>query len=538
MKKIEFFLWVLLAVISLPILYVYKTNYGDGFFLEYFVTDLYGSDFSRSAWRMPPSPSYFPEIMVYALIYPLLHFATDRMFVVALTQISLITICLIWITHWLTPLKTVATQAVLVLMCILTFSSYMTDIWLFVHAGNYHIGTYIITFLLVLLVLRFIDQGKRVDIVFLIGVSTIAVPNGGMIQVTFLLPCIAALLSLSFFKMSEKMYKKRIFMSAAGIMAALFLGRFLNYKVHPSAMLDGRFTPSSGRQVEAWGVFMNTTTDLLRSGNVLHYFFFFASIMSFCYCIWIVLKRRAGMSTHFVALMVLFSLFTILAGSIYTGAFKDTSHRYFLTPACLAMSVVLAQLAPFIQRLKSTGTFQYIRISLIVFVLSGFLIFFDYFKHRKISLAEVRQHVGTHEKRIADCIHEAKQKHDLAFGISGFFDSEPVRVISELPSLRINQFTLWRNSLRPYHYMNNLNWYHHSDLVRPRYNFVIVDSQSDHYQMDLVHVRKFFGPETAKIPCVGVNAKILYYDGSTEFNSLVWRATDKFFMSGRINDQF
>lgn len=139
-SSIIIFACLIASLISL----VYSTNiHSDILFMKYLLDDI-SSGGNWSDWRLSPAPSYFPDLVIYALAYSVSNLAPVQIILTTATQAIIVTLLSIALTRQLNPNTPRAAKLAimaLTLLCLITTSQYTLESSIGIFFGSNNIQT-------------------------------------------------------------------------------------------------------------------------------------------------------------------------------------------------------------------------------------------------------------------------------------------------------------------------------------------------------------------------------------------------------------
>lgn len=120
----------------------------------------------------------------------------------------------------------------------------------------------------------------------------------------------------------------------------------------------------------------------------------------------------------------------------------------------------------------------------------------------------------SYEFPLAQCLDNLKDKYNLSFGLSEYWNAKPATIFSK-KGIRLYAVT---DDLRPYHWLNNIDWYTGHNMAnydKPFYNFIVVNS------LDAQLIEKQYGNPTEVLFCPDESYMIYFYGAQSGFNEKV-----------------
>ncbi len=539
--------WIFLIVISLPIFFNVKIWYGDLLFIEQVVIDLVDHGGKWSGWSMTPSPAYFPDLLVYLLSYFFLNHAMDRVLFLSISEAILIVLSSWYLVKPLLKHDSLNLKFIfLMLMSVVSYSAYSTNMWMYYNGGNNHLGSLILTFVsLGVLVRAYRKPG--INLAFLALTIILGFVNGRMFIVWFIIPTILLLLILLVFKLVlwQKKNAKIILLlllitSISAILAiiiepyittwdSLLLLRNTDISIHAAkssiinfgaAIFDLVKTPIINFKfiIYIWVLSILISLFCLIKLGLAYFFFRYNNSYNgnnrsplFSLRPGIESKEDCSQSTLLILLFITILIPSNFIIVMVTGQFWGADHiRYFIPVIMLPIIMLNVILANYFDKIYNSKSLSLILICSSFTFLIFFIANFESEKVLKLSIADIRNHKLRWEKELTDCIDTNSEKYSLKYGVSDFWRARPITLLSK-KELRV--YPLNFNSIKMRHYMSNIDWffgsngYKYSDVY---YNFAVT-SPYDMNEEAIIHKA---GSPSRSFECPHVH-KILVYDDDT-----------------------
>lgn len=234
---------------------VYKLDiHSDILFMNTLFDDLFKHHGQWNSWRFSPAPSYFPDLLLYALAYGILESVPWQILFVTVSQILLLTVAALWVLHELYARASYASR--LTVFCIVGFAVIVanhttTAIGLFFNANNIQVPTLISSLLILGLYLRLINSAatKKPGSKLLWLMWALTVVLGGIAQASsavfvlnFALP-FCMVLALCWYRcrlQKNEPIRQWSHRAAASLLLSQALGMALTYGLTYNAPLNGR----------------------------------------------------------------------------------------------------------------------------------------------------------------------------------------------------------------------------------------------------------------------------------------------------------
>jgi hypothetical protein len=541
-EKSQWWGWAAFLLATLPIYFTYKVGwYADIMYFDSLVTDLFRDGGNWLTWRFQPSPSYMPDFFLYALAWFLFDYSVDRVFFVSYLQ----AICIAASSLWL--LRETRTQRaanigtlILLLMVVVSYSSYTTNMMMYFNSTNGLISPLILSMVSLAFIVRIVKNSHYADYLWL-GVTVFSATISSVLYVvTFLATALACALLFALGCLIWGKYQKsfaRSFAHIAGVLTASgSFGLLASPAITYNQAVETRLATILDRSAIATSihVFIDASWDILLSKNWFFYLLIGAWLLGTLIAIgrWLVnfvvsidrIWHGEGRfspqlsSRHQHAVQIAFSFICLLSlvlipvnllAVFLSGAMNIWGYRYFSFEIFLGMFIFLLFLNNHVAWITLWLLPRTIPAVSAIMVLIFFATHFEAVKPRKLSVSEVRNHVGTFEKNASDCLDSFQEKFALRDGITHYLLARPIYLLSK-KGLRVHQFN---PDLSPYFWMNNFSWYTKSAQDKskaPFYNFILVDTP--HEEPSVQAIQSLVGPASRIFLCPEVPMKVLVYD--------------------------
>ncbi|MCG6550948.1 MAG: hypothetical protein L7F77_01375 [Candidatus Magnetominusculus sp. LBB02] len=242
-------------------------------------------------------------------------------------------------------------------------------------------------------------------------------------------------------------------------------------------------------------------------------------------------KSIALFTAWFISILIFFSIMsgrwkkdadgTAIAGIFYfflcsvtIAAYLLTQKLNFLVPRYFALPAYLFVIIAFANGLKFLRNILYQkRVIAGIIALMSVVIVHDSSPMSQTMPAQVL----SYNLPLAQCLDNLKDKYNLSFGLSDYWNSKPATIFSK-KGIRLYALT---KDLKSYHWINNIDWYTGRNMpgyAKPFYNFIVVNS------LDSQLIEQQFGKPTETLSCPGNSYEIYFYDAHSGFNEKVGAA--------------
>lgn len=540
------------------VMLIYSTNiHSDILFMKFLMDDLVSGG-EWSAWRFSPAPSYFPDMVLYALVYFSTTLVPLQLVAITAAQVIIIGVVSIWLVRLINPKKSNLFHLVplfFLLVSLIATSHYSkeSEIGIFFSSNNIQVPTVISSMLLLGLAILFIQRPRRITALLFVIVGSLGYASSAVFVICFLLPFMATLAALAAYLKVTRMLEsyQSVFRLSLLFMFSQILGYSLSWFLTYNSPLSGRLPISidgaKASLVQLWKATLylyDPSTPWSFFAAVLFLIAVLYSLInscSFAFRLIKVARRKAEIQVLsadrftigelIICLFFLFVTGTSIFGSVLSGGFVDRyGYRYFET--FIAVSIILS--AFFLERQlparsKPVVIVFIVAVSLVGTIMSGYLLK-EANKDREFSSLMREGAYNGEAKVTALCLDSAKQTGaDLKAGIADYWMSRGVMFYMSDPKF-ILQST---DALKPFFWISSM-----AALKYPQkygaevYNFVVADDGKYGRLMgyDIATISKRIPGGYSVISCEGSTSSILYY-GSDVLNLRLKEVHEAFLLS-------
>lgn len=532
--------WGIAVCIAVNIvMLIYSTNiHSDILFMKFLMDDL-ASGGEWSSWRFSPAPSYFPDMILYALAYFSTTLVPLQILAITLAQVIIIGVVSIWLVGLVNPKRSMLFQLIplfFLLVSLVATSHYSKDseIGIFFSSNNIQVPTMISSLILLGMAIVFIQQPRKITALLFVTVGALAYASSAVFVICFLVPFMATLaVSAVYFKFARMLesYQAVLRLSQLFIFSQLF-GYALSCILTYNSPLNGRLPISlegaKASLVQLWKATLYlsdpSTPWSLFAAVMFLIAFLYSLINGGLFLFGLVRIRRqnsevqaleVGKSLIGDLLICLFFVFVTgssVFGSVLSGGFVDRyGYRYFET--FIVVSVIL--FAVFLERQlseksKSIVIAIIVTISLIGTIMSVYLLVVSN-KDREFSALIHEGAYNGEAKVTASCLDNAKLSGiDLKAGVADYWMSRGVMFYMRDPKF-ILQST---DTLKPFFWISSMAALKYPEKYGAEvYNFVVADDGRYGKLMgyDIATISKEIPGGYSIISCKGSTSSILYY---------------------------
>ncbi len=542
MKRIvPLYFWAFLVLVTAPAYFAYNWAYSDSLFLESFFIDLFKEGGKWSSWSLATSAAYVPDMLLYPLAYYLLPNVMDRLFFITLCQVLLICAGMLWVVKAATGKPSILSQWVVFSICALfVYLSYRDVMILLAYSANFLMAAHIFALFAIALLVSLVQQTtplKWPSLLLLAAFTLVGYLNGKMFIVWFIAPALVTL-SLCFavaFAYKQPHIRSLLLLIATILVSALF-ARFLDsiITVWDSLELVNRTRFNLDMAFDSVPKLFRTIHTLFTRYDTLYQaiilvWFIGLGIAFYQPVRWALqsyalkrygsflpkaraLKTKAALTRqyglYFLCLFTIILLPVSLVSITASGEFRDLSslrfYQIFITLPFLILAGALNLYAPTFSESRLAYGFSVGTVSCLVLI---FLFNFESIKPRPFTVADVRNHKGTWEMELTQCLDANKERYNLRYGIGTFWVARAVTLLSSKGVRIYNAHTYPAEMI---HYMSNIDWYTgegHGAHPHPFYNFIVVTGDLNKNE---IIARNGMPRDTLKCS----NTEILIYDGN------------------------
>lgn len=519
---------------------VYSTNiHSDILFMKFLMDDLVSGG-EWSAWRLSPAPSYFPDMILYAIVYFTTTLVPLQILTITAGQVIVIGVTSTWLVRLINPKVSKLFQLVplfFLLISLIAASHYSKDseIGIFFSSNNIQVPTMISSLLLLGLAIVFVQRPKKITALLFVMVGSLGYASSAVFIICFSLPFIATLAaSAAYLKISRTLgcYRAILRLSLLFVFSQV-LGYILSYLLTYNSPLSGRlpisFEGTKASLAQLWKatlyLFDPSTPWSLCAAVLFLVAFLYSVINSGIFAFRLIKSVKQKMTIPVPdadktlvgeiigCLFFLFVTGSSILGSVLSGGFIDRyGYRYFET--FIAVSVVLV--AVFLNKqlpgkAKSSVITVIVVVAMVVTTISGYMLK-EANKSREFSDLVREGAYNGQAKATALCIDNAKNSGvDLQAGIADYWMSRGVMFYMRDPTF-ILQST---DNLKPFFWISSIAALKYPEKYGAEmYNFVVVDDGKYGKLMgyDLATISKRLPDGYGVIGCEGSTSSIIYYN--------------------------
>jgi hypothetical protein len=527
---------------------VYSTNmHSDILFMKYLLDDI-SSGGNWSDWRFSPAPSYFPDLLIYALAYSATGLAPVQIMLTTAAQAIIITLLSIALIRRLNPSVSQAAKLAimaLTLLCVITTSQYTLEsrIGIFFGSNNIQVPTMISSLALLWLALSITEQKSAIKAIAFLLIGALGYASSAVFIICFTLPFIATLTIIatrSKIGGIDNNLKPSIFILLL-LIASQAIGYALSNAITFNSPLDGRIPISFDGARSSATQFLKATQFIFDPSTPTAFFTALVFLAAFVYALFkggklllVLFKwnkvKPVSMQEQLVGLFFLLTTASSFFGAIVSGGFMDKfGYRYFETFIALSAIVSIHFIdKSFGEKAKNYATTCIAIISALVTTAS--IVSLEY--SRSLPFSELLEHGAfkDQEQSTASCLDNLIGSGvPLKAGVADYWMSRGVMFYAK-NNIFINQST---DQLLPYFWISSIGPIRHPEKYNASvYNFVIANNEP------LGHIMKFDTESMkSKVPpgynifsCTGSTSEVLYYQ-SNNLDSHLKEIQKKFLLS-------
>ena len=562
-KRVGYYL-VWLTVILSALLLIFKVVLtSDSLFVENVYRNLMQYHGRWDDWIFTPAPAYFPDVILYFVISPIVHNPVLRIFLVSFIQVIMLAAVGLYLLraivkkpYWLSEIYILAVTIITVL------ASSRTGMWLYFETTNNHYGVLFSGLLSLAFLLRFLDihsKRKFTYIVLFALVNIFAIVSDLFFvtsswMTTFitcgLLLVWTGVIARDF--TSAKKYLSIILTLIFALIVALVLSSIVT-KYSPVSHLPLWHIQES---IASLKLFLQVNVQILRdhewSFRILFALFIFGVFAAVLYLIPRKLKSddnsiiAIGRSWHiddtatknqFFCVLFLLVLCPInWIGTIFSGAFRDAhSDRYFIFTIAIAILLTATIIDKFCKTLQEKGYFEFLNTLGVLTVIGlAFLVIFRWVQvwPNQAQIQELLKW-GNVDKSIADrtyivkCVDQYADAYNLHSGIGNYWDARMISLLSD-KGIWVTQFD--SSNVKPFFWQNSIESFFSGNGKPLFFNFAIMEDKQNgiYFTTDKVGAKL---PKPSKIlHCKEpIGASIWVYNGD-EFNTFIKNRINTYFL--------
>jgi len=537
MKNIIFRL-CLLTLLILPFLFSFKISLNsDTLFLDSFFRDIYQFKGSWYDWKMTPAPAYLPDMLIYAIFYPLVPSVPGRILAVSVIQVLLLAGVIQWVAKVIRPNLSIGAKTFLLLTLLaLILVASNSRMWLFFYSANNHFSSLIFSLICLGLYFRLNANWTRKNVIFFSLTVIFAQLSSSLFFLTFSLPLVLVCTSQFLFLKKEQLswFKKNKFLLLIAI--SHIFSHVLSKLITNHNPLSGRVGFDVSNTLNSLKFFIEATKVTFSFNNSYTFAFVLLIIFSFTHLTYHFFNMKRVFSK--VKLKELFSAqssgslnvnqrhdFTFMylmlvipvtiIGSIFSGGFSDIfGYRYFSFP--IALCLILWALV-----LDKKYLFdKYYNVLICIYVLLLAITFFSFKalsgESRRSDYYRLYQSgIYTEQENTAECLNDlSDQGFNLRSGVADYFYARGVSY-----KTKDNLFILsLRNDAMPLFWMSSLGPLKHPKYYDSvYYNFLILikANYQDQFNLNSATIGVLLPKASEKIDC-GNTEIWLYKDQSLD----------------------
>jgi hypothetical protein len=548
--------WLLLGMMS--VLMVFRTELqSDLLFLDSLMTDLFRLGGRWEDWKLTPAPAYLPDMLLYAIAYPLLPGPVLRTTFVSAIQALLLAWTCVWLAARIRPDVSASARCIIVLLvAAVVLVAARSGMWLFFNSTNNHFAALLFSLLCTGWVLHYLEMPKAAVASLIVAGGAAATASTTVFVITFLLPTVCALgFALAVFR-RDRLVRRRLLEVMALLAASQLVAAGMNEMLVHHDALSGRVPSSVESALTSVRAFVQATRIVFAPDN--RFTFGLALFVLACFS-WLAVDwllslriRRDDNARHALnldmssgrwryqscLLLLLLAAPLTSFSAIASGGFVDNhGYRYFTFPICLTVLLWILAVDPReISRQRLLGwaavagcAFLSILALMSVKPLlkeSGRSTFGEVLTKGSLNPLNAEEAVGACLDRIAS------DSFKLGAGIADFWYTRGVVYRASNPLYILPVL----NDASPYFHMTTLGPLRDAGRydVKP-FNFIILRQSGSSTQFDLK-------PETVGpivpapervVSCEGSDAEVWLY-GDNALDEIVWTKITQFlFESGQ-----
>ncbi len=302
-----------------------------------------------SAWRFSPAPSYFPDMLSYAVGYLIFGSAPLRIWFVTAVQVVALAILADRLAVRIRPALTAFGRGLVLgaaCLAVAVANHTTTMIGIFFNANNIQVPTLISSLLMLILTIDAVEgrRPKRASAAILMF-GALAYASSAVFVLSFTLPCLFALLVTVVSGTAPGANRATLLRAACAVVASQVLGSLLARALTWNAPLEGRLSLDAERALLAWRHFEDATVNIVAPDNPWSVGLFVACTVAWLLACATALRTLVAaspsavdVSERLIALFILCSSITSVGGAIASGGFSDLyGYRYFMTFAAVSL---------------------------------------------------------------------------------------------------------------------------------------------------------------------------------------------------------
>jgi hypothetical protein len=540
---LNFYLWLFLAIITLPAYFAVNWPYGDTLFLESLFVDLFEDGGHWSSWSQTTSPAYIPDLPLYFIAYHSLDYTMDRLFFVTFFQVMMVCAAMLFIVKYAVgELRLLPKFIIFAIYATFIFSFYRYYMWLFLNGSNFLMDSHIFTLLSLGLLLKMYREEKRRDWVLLALSVVIGILNGKAYLIWFFAPALATLgvcMAVQYYFRNPRFRTSAAMFGviAASAVASSIIGPMISRWDTLSMVGRGRFNILEA--FNSLAPFGNILLELMMGSRPMYAFWFALWIIGMAaglyalvtmtrhYCFMVeganklpILSFLARMPTPQSGarnqfpwyFLVLFTLIMVPANFLIVTAsgefYNYEGLRYYQIAVTMPFLVLAGFVHMYFPKLSESRWTRYVIYVALTLCLALFLWNFRSLKPRDLTIDEVRNHKSVYEMEFAQCIDDHKEEYGLKYGLGDFWIAKSTSLLSKKGVRIYPIYGSWYSEA--YFYMNNMDWFLGAPDSRhpnPEYNFLAATA------IDF-DIRYEVGEPVATFECPGSSVRV--YDDTLD----------------------
>lgn len=410
-------------------------------------------------WSLSPAPSFFPDLFLALLLFPLDLSILKFNFIISLIQLLLLFLAFL---RLFTKLKLNFPAEIVLLTVALMSISNTYGLWFLFQSSNDHLGSLIVGIYAVSFVVQ--NEFNGSDWLKLSLACFLGVISTSLSLISFVLP----LLVFQAFKMISENHKdkyaKEKFLS---MICGLVLGLFAIASLNPNPRINTRIRIGKDFAMQGIDQFFSALNYVFSTTRLPLFLF----SLFVCFLIFMALlvsindiinaKSLKKPLSFDLSLIYILTLFINTPLAIVSGSFNDMwGFRYLYMPIFLSVLVLLISMSNFVNHFSG-----------ILIRRANYLIIFTVIAFSISQFDSLAANVRNSElSRIANCIQDLKDQGEIrGAGISDYWHSRAISLLTK-EDIQIEAMT---NDLQPYYWMFTFD-----KLRLPFYDFVIVTKES------------------------------------------------------------
>ncbi|MGB6975931.1 MAG: hypothetical protein WBE18_00505 [Gammaproteobacteria bacterium] len=559
--------WVTLGFATLLIIFATAFN-SDSIFVETVSRDLFSLGGAWHDWRFIPSPSFFPEMMLYFLAYKLFPFVGDRSLFISVIEALLIGGVAIWLAKKIK--QDLSVQAKVCLLALVTFVSLVaanSGMMMYFSKNNNHISSLLFFMLSLGFLIQYLTTARKFYLVLLLIAAIIAIPCDMIYVISFQAPAFIVLtliLLVLQYKYDFPVLKKRVFIGLLTLIVAFPLGKLLSSFLAPNndaTTFGANHNPVAiGRSL---AIFIQAAYDSLLPDNKYTFTFSILLIIAFIYIVILFLKGLlvkyekavAEPSTYnlwigfniksaddyklaFCGLFLIVLLLFNVGGIILEGVGDPQFYRYFMAPMAFIFILAVINLDRKVRFIRSKYSYLLLFGVLAVFWVLGAITIIKDLKGKNLLDYRIGFHTGgDYAGDVTHCLEQLDNKPiHLRSGVGEYWRAHSVTNFLKNKNFILAVNGGGKGDFRPYFWLATKGPVVHPDRYHIYYNFVILNTFSDPgVNFSLNADGKYLPSGYSRHICPNIPFEIWVYAGNQLDNFMRASNSQFLFERGEVN---